>query len=770
MLDLGKPLGIHEDLIFYGDHENEKLVYYFPDEVYLSGRETGKSRYDLDFVVFQEGKVISGGLEDLEKTAGSILQLGVCCSVDRDRLKKALAAVKSENTFPEDTIATTPFWENGQVDLIVLDASTSDSKTTGTDHFVRSILGSQKPSLASSDLKSIFNVCMDRRGTELINAALNTGGSIAGVIYDLKYAALRPAVALKISADLGKCQQTATRHLDAGFSINKGINLSLGADLEWLTKKMEDNGDIKIELLSMVENNEQKKQVDAMVKDFKDSVLKTLFSAEVSGERIPAGIHSSALPFGMKDGALYKLGITYSLKKEKLEIGRKIEVDYRERSTVVRAHNPQAHLWHFGKQIGDDRSSYIKKVIFGDLFKRQELQVKLMNDFCSADNDLSSAEIIIWHRKNGLAEGEHEVRFALPASASKIVSSELGKDAPELKLVWTIEDQEDIGYYYQLRFLYSGKVQNVKSPREIVTPPLLSFSNRLTIVPDSYMFYKKIPIRCSRLDFSRVPSVDVSMKFYDPAGNLIDSEILNISEENPEDRIIIRGKDKQDVTIKVSKTFHLSDNRILETEPIELLDDEVLVTNPFLGREIIPMLMGNVDNFKDVLFHTVVRSRLSERTLSNTLVLHAQDVTTRTYLIETLTPEDVIEYDAKALVNVSGKPEFRFIQNGRIEPDDSGEIILDLSNASKTIVVLKWGGANPADTDIKKLIVTFKTEDGVPLGDPFVYKAGNFPDAQEIAFDYQGKLLMDVSKQLVGGRKEDGVKNFPITSREVVIK
>ena len=36
MLDLAKPLGTHEGLIFYGDHELTDLVYYFPDEVSLA--------------------------------------------------------------------------------------------------------------------------------------------------------------------------------------------------------------------------------------------------------------------------------------------------------------------------------------------------------------------------------------------------------------------------------------------------------------------------------------------------------------------------------------------------------------------------------------------------------------------------------------------------------------------------------------------------------------------------------------------------------------
>ena len=41
MLDFGKLYGTYEGITFYGDHENDALVYYLPDEVTLAlGKES----------------------------------------------------------------------------------------------------------------------------------------------------------------------------------------------------------------------------------------------------------------------------------------------------------------------------------------------------------------------------------------------------------------------------------------------------------------------------------------------------------------------------------------------------------------------------------------------------------------------------------------------------------------------------------------------------------------------------------------------------------
>ena len=206
MLDLGKQYGTYRGISFYGDHEDEGLVYYLPNEVKLD--KDKNSHYEMDLMLFSESNIVSKEAINFDDTAGAILQMGVICTVDERTLNRALDELRrTVGTLPENIRVMQPTWKEGTVDMMILDKQKDkqgdDSNTTG---FVKSILGSQKPSFMTNDLKSIFNVRLDCRGSELVYKAIEgSKSSLAGVMYDLKFAALQPAANLRISANLSKC-------------------------------------------------------------------------------------------------------------------------------------------------------------------------------------------------------------------------------------------------------------------------------------------------------------------------------------------------------------------------------------------------------------------------------------------------------------------------------------------------------------------------------------------------------------------------------------
>ena len=156
MLDLAKIYGTYEGLTFYGDHEHDDVVYYLPDEVRLC-KDT-ESHYEMNLLVWREGDFVSSDKVDLEKTVGSVLQMGVCCSVEQDRLNKALKELKKKLVLPDELKVTQPLWKDGKVDLMVLDRQRSvvnEEEEGDDDRFIKDILGSLKPSLMSNDLKSL---------------------------------------------------------------------------------------------------------------------------------------------------------------------------------------------------------------------------------------------------------------------------------------------------------------------------------------------------------------------------------------------------------------------------------------------------------------------------------------------------------------------------------------------------------------------------------------------------------------------------------------
>ena len=701
MLDLAKPLGIHEGLVFYGDHELNDLIYYFPDEVSLApvSGATDTKLYELFFQIFNEGDVIEGGLEDLRKTAGSILSLGIQCTVGGKRLEKAKSSVIGTNRLPENVEATIPLWKDGNVNLLVLDAVNTEALPATEDAFVKSIVGSHNPSLMSSDLKSIFNVRLDRKGTALILSALNGDtGNVAGVLYDLKYTAIRPAVDLRIWADLGRCYESISHQLGvkAAFSY-AGLNFSLGAEFEWATRKLEEEGNLKIELLSQVEDPEAKKAIDELVKEFKENILKEMFRPYVNPQTLSSMIPGQQVP---------AIGVSYKFMKENIFHNKVIDVDYRERSAVTRTHNPQSHLWVFGKQIGENKDKYIQRVIFSDIWREQSLSINLVHDFNDPAQDLMTAEVLVWRSKDGIASETRENRFAIPDLAEPLRHITFFKGSNQkADLAWLYDFDEPVGYFYQIRFQFSGDIDNISSPSEIITEPLLSTNEKLIIFPNTYSFFKTIEVREGNISFEEFKAVDVTLRLKNEKGTVLGSETITLTKENKKEIWKARGKDKKNLFIEITKEYHYNDERpSLKTEPVFLQDDEVIVNKPFQKSvlKLITVVAGKNDAVKEILLEITIASPSLEEPVKQLTRIAGPDFNPGEIEIKLHSDRDAISHSAKAITN-DGK--ILKISEG---PIDGNTLIVDLNRTLITEVLFVWQGKSPEELGLKSLKVELR--------------------------------------------------------------
>lgn len=763
MLDLAKPLGTHEGLIFYGDHELTDLVYYFPDEVSLAPQVAPDGNpsdlYELFFQLFNEGDIVEGGIENLRKTAGAILSLGVQCSVSPARLEKALQQLKGSGTFPETVSVTSPPWKDGAVNLLVLDAITTNDNSIGEDAFVKSIIGSQKPSLMSSDLKSIFNVRLDRRGTALIQAALDGDtGNVAGVLYDLKYTAIRPAVDLRIWANLGRCYDSIAHQLGIKAEFTYYVKFSLGAELNWLTKKLEEDGDLKIELLTQVEDPETKKMIDEMVKDFKESILREIFRPYVNPQTVNVTNMDSMVPV---------VGVSYKFTKEKISHEKVIEVDYRERSTVIRTHNPQSHLWVFGKQIAQNRDKYIQRVIFSDIWREQSLSIKLVHDFDDPQNDLLSAEVIIWRSKLGIVEEVPEGRFSIPETVDPLKNITFHKgSSQESKIAWLCDKDEPIGYFYQLRFIYSNTLDNISSPAEIITKPVFSTNENQILFPDTYVFFKTVEVREGNISFEEFKSVDVALQVKDADGAILGIETITINAGNTNQTWRVRGKDKSLLYVEASKEYHYHDSRpSVKTEPLYLQDDEMIINRPFQKSTftLIPVIAGKNEAVSEILLEIIIDSPLLDEPIKELHRIKGPEFTTDEIKIKLHSDQDQLTYEAQVIT-----------QDGRIISLDSGELktnalVIDLKRLDNNEIVFIWQGRSPEALGLRNLKVELRTiGDAITDLDAIEYTGSQVPLPVKKIFPNTDKVEWRIFKRFENGSREKGLFK-PIEDHTVLI-
>lgn len=817
MIDLGKPLGKHEGLQFYGDHENDKIVYYLPDEVTFARTPAGDA--EMHFTTFNPET--SSGTANIKDSAGSLLSVGVICDVSQTRLTKALNSVKAAFGLPDGVTAMTPPWNEGTVDMITLDASKSDYKDT----FVKKIVGSAKPSLGTADLKSIFNVRFDHEGTQLIDAAIRgENTSILGVMYDLKYTAIRPAVDLRITADLSRCQKTAQHNLGIDFKMVYYVDLSIGAQMEWLTKKMEENGDIKVELFCNVDTPEQKKAVDELVKEFKEDVLKELFEPfpdmenqatvvsdpkQASADNLvkqgvdaakqtgtekgkddnkdnagaaagkAAGKDGAAVPPAgdNQDGVQQKpevkpedqqwaekfhLGITYSMKKHEIELNKKIVVDYRERTAIVKPHTPSSQVFLMKKE-GESLDKYITSVTFGEkLFKEQEVEVHFDHPFAEGDN-LDTAEVRIWRKCDGIDETV-EQGFAIPPTASPLACYTFMKDDKDTKTIkWFCKDASDVGYYYQIRMAYGNPGTNMVSPREVWTAPLYGQSQDLLIKPDSMVFYKKYPIRISGVNFDVIPNADVNLTL-NPESEAPERKIFHLDKDHPQTDLIIRGADKTVIPLLVEKVFYFNDGRSpVKTDPVLQIDDEIILNNPIVEKEFMFVLSGLNPNITNVMVSTVVESKLYDVSLDRLLEL-PNTGSIQKAKIPIYSSDDTVQYTVSILD--SGK--FSKLQEGEFPAGTSDPILIDFSLANKKKYTLFWQGGAPEDMDLKSLSVIIKDAEGAEVKS-VTFSGPSKPAPIEFYVDSGKQLTMDIERKYAGG-SSDSEKDAQVNSDVIIIR
>ena len=662
MLDLSKSYGRYGGVTFFGDHQNDNIVYYLPDHVELARKTGNEDEYEFNMLLFHDNKMADASSDDLENTAGSILQLSVNCMVAPEKLEAAFAELKKNvSSISSEATCTVPIWNDGSVDLITLDEKSFNNKNNSD--LVKAIISTQRPSF-TQDLKSIFNIRYDRRGTELIYAAIKNSQGLVAVVYDLQFAAIQPAADLRITANLSRCLETARKSIDINFRLPiQEARMDLAANLEWLTKKMEDNGDIKIELMTNLTTDEEKRQVDKLVNEFKDMVLHELFSPTLAGNDESSSL-ADPLSKALDAISPAKIGFCYKLREQTISQDRIITVDYSERSAIIKHHYPQASISDSMGIICEHLDEYVKVVPIGKLWMTQSIDIMIFHDFDQEDNDLESAEILVWKRKDGLLKKVQENCYAIPANTKPLgcFTFSAHEEEKEHNVSWLCDDDDDGGYYYQMRFIYANRLDNMYSPKEIVTPPIMSFGRTIVITPDTYMFFRNIPVITGGVDFNVFEKVEVIFSVYDSNGKeLACNERILLNEKAKESRYIVRGKDQNKLDVWVSKIYYFKDKTKppLKYPGCLQLDYAVVIDDPLIYKELYLVLSGDQDRLARLIFTYTVTSPATDHPVTETQILTNRDempIDETPIKITIYTPEDKVSYEiTKYILDADGK-------------------------------------------------------------------------------------------------------------------
>lgn len=278
MLYLDAPIGPILGLTIFKDHADPDQFYYINERPRLA-RNDGVPEFV--FLKYRRDITDNPSLspDDKERLGGGFLAFTVDLSVDDavfNQVKSRLAA------FAGGTPKLGPVqFRKGSVRLsITKDAADQASAPAGTTPgvtFFEDVYGTTMPSLVG-DNRATFGVMLDHEGATLMEAALRSGISPIGVIYDLEYLGLRPAFDVHVHADYHRIYT----HLETEFGLKGGVGpIALGVDIGLAWQKLKDEGAIKVEVINFTDDADLRRQADAAFDWFKSQLLSDFFKSSL---------------------------------------------------------------------------------------------------------------------------------------------------------------------------------------------------------------------------------------------------------------------------------------------------------------------------------------------------------------------------------------------------------------------------------------------------------------------------------------------------------
>jgi hypothetical protein len=736
MLDLSRPLGPIEGLTLYRDHEQENLVYYLPDEIDL--RMLAADRPDLALQIFFPDEAVTGGAGDLEKAVGAILSLGVECTLSAERQERVHSALVSQ-LGRDDIRLTPPPWEDGTVQLLLLDSAggTTSTPAPREDAMVLGVVGSRRPSLSDGDLSALFHARLDRRGTALAAAALaGQIGSVAGVLYDLSFAALRPTVALRMSADLNRCAEF--------FKVGAGVQVYyVSAEVTATFGKMREQGVIKVDLISEASDPESEKLVNESVKDFYDVLMRELFKPTVS----PAeAIGMAGTPGGSMQTSIVKLSFAYT----RVDHERIVEVDYRKRSASRRTHNPQAHLRQLATLAGGSER-VVQRVPLSAAWREFEVEVAAPGAF--DDTTLRQARVVMWRGRDGVlpAGQARDGGLRMPAAASPLADLAFSKtDVVPRKLAFVTQPDEPPFYRWQARMTYA-QADEVDSPAEIWSDPHVSSSSDLDLFPDILAPRHQTILKLGAFQSEAPRSVEARVIARGPDGQALAEHRLTADANRTDARWSVRRGESDRITAEAALLYRYAGNATVSRPLQKLIDRDLIANDPFLKSvTLAPLVVGAPADLLEIILIVHYEDPVSGYRIDVTRHLRPPDFRTEDVSVPVLNANDKVSWEATAVR-----------QNGataNVGKGDSPGGVLTLKFDGTRRIRTEWLGPAPADLGMRWLRATFRArrvEDDTVLETATLEWRGAAIDGERVVtLPSQGRAEWSIERRFEDGRKE----------------
>lgn len=266
MLSLEKPITI-DGITVFRDHADPNQFWYLPGPIDLA-RRGADDRLAFSFMKYKAA-VADAGIK-----GGGFLTFESTLKLPESTAARLAGRLQAEPGVSQPVRLSAATFEEGTVQCIALNVqgaggTAAAAPPAGAFNAVDKILGASIPSLDAEN-KAAFSLTLTTEGAIILEQAFSDGLAPIGVIYDLKYLAMRPAINVEITADFERIFNHFSASLEAQY---KFFRIGIDAAFESLVQ----NGAITIKVLSFTGEDDEKEQERWALEFFKEELLSKWF-------------------------------------------------------------------------------------------------------------------------------------------------------------------------------------------------------------------------------------------------------------------------------------------------------------------------------------------------------------------------------------------------------------------------------------------------------------------------------------------------------------
>ncbi len=581
-----------------------------------------------------------------EQLGGGFLLFGVDCGLPdgvKDEIIRELQSRVPPDAGPVSLVPV--LYTKGTVNVVALDAQrpaagapTGDADTHSK--FVRGILGTATPSLLQ-DQRAIFSLSLTPDGVALLEDAYQSELSPIGVMYELEFSGLRPAIAIKATVDKKRVYEQLKLGLHIGVRSGGGAEagntpiddqsedpetpgeqpaetaaedgatpattetaaqpgaeegatpkpakkprteVAVSADLSYAVEKLKESGAITIEIVRQQEG----KSVDEMEKTamtlLKESILNEFFKPAMSNVPSPTAATSAASALAAANQVMATTPDT-SAGKAGPAGGTKVEI---------------------GFQLQMKREEELKTAVFDYSVVAPETRTHSPNGFFSAL--IGSTEKAQHIREIDLADEFFKILDVEVSTTADFAALDLKSLVVELQYGGTIDaprvtgsatfladdlkprrfqafrDVEDFSYRYRVTYKF-GQAERIAAQRQDYQTPWRTTTSRALVVhPPDDVAMLRVFVEPGIVDWDVVDRVETQLVYDDPGNRFRAERTYLLNASSPRQEWLVRLTDPARTAYDVRHVWHLKDQSEVPAPSESRRGAQLFVGDPFVER------------------------------------------------------------------------------------------------------------------------------------------------------------------------------------------